>query len=169
MDCPQCEGEGTLTTFTDGEREAVVCEDCGYVGIPADHSGEGREVETWADAVDRFHEVHPFLRDGESPGAETPVGVGLRRPERDAAGPTTWDEALRAFENGDAAPAGDDVAGATGSDEAAERNGDADEASDGDGAETAAPDGDAARDEGDDDGETGEADGDGDDPDEVTA
>jgi Zn ribbon nucleic-acid-binding protein len=114
MDCPQCEGEDTLATYTDGEREAFVCEDCGYVGIPADHRGEPGERETWADAVTRFHEEHPFLRDGESPGAETPVRRAIGRSRRRGDGPETWGEALRAFDetrengNGDAGSSDED-------------------------------------------------------------
>jgi Zn ribbon nucleic-acid-binding protein len=117
MDCPQCEAEDALTTYTDGEREAFVCENCGYVGIPADHRGEAGESETWADAVSRFHEHHPFLRDGEPPGAETPVENAVGRPSRPSRGPETWDEALRAFQSGDDEAAGSDPAGGVGESE----------------------------------------------------
>jgi len=37
-----------------GGAEAVSCEECGYVGVEADHSGEPRAVETWAEALERF-------------------------------------------------------------------------------------------------------------------
>lgn len=54
MNCPQC--DGTLSTYTFDEREAFVCERCGYVGIEADHHGEPVEAETWTDALRRFYE-----------------------------------------------------------------------------------------------------------------
>jgi len=56
MDCPQC--GGTLSTYSYDDREAFVCERCGYVGIEADHHGEPVEVESWTDALRRFHEEH---------------------------------------------------------------------------------------------------------------
>jgi hypothetical protein len=54
MDCPECGGR--LTDYRLGDRGAVGCEDCGYVGIDAEHRGESTERETWADAMRRFHE-----------------------------------------------------------------------------------------------------------------
>ncbi|MFB6136290.1 MAG: hypothetical protein ABEJ04_05985 [Halobacteriaceae archaeon] len=53
MNCPQC--DGTLSTYTFDEREAFVCERCGYVGIEADHHGDPVEVESWTDALRRFY------------------------------------------------------------------------------------------------------------------
>lgn len=54
--CPRC-GE-TLETLRLGRADAVSCEACGYVGVEADHSGEPRVVETWADALQRFEDRH---------------------------------------------------------------------------------------------------------------
>lgn len=53
MECPRC--EGPLTTYALEGARAVVCEDCEYVGVPADlrPAGEGEE-ESWDDALDRF-------------------------------------------------------------------------------------------------------------------
>lgn len=52
---PRC-GEA-LTAFTLAGREAVVCEACGYVGVPADHRPPGQgEEESWGAALDRFRE-----------------------------------------------------------------------------------------------------------------
>lgn len=52
MDCPEC--DGSLTTYVYRDREASVCERCGYVGIVADHEGEPVEVESWDEALRRF-------------------------------------------------------------------------------------------------------------------
>jgi hypothetical protein len=88
MDCPQCEG-GTLVTYTLDEREAHVCDRCGYVGIPADHHGERDAPESWNDALRRYHEEHPAI------GTDT-AEVPIRRsaPDRDVEGPRTWEEVL---------------------------------------------------------------------------
>jgi len=51
-ECPRCGSR--LTTLSLGGAEAVSCEECGYVGVEADHSGEPRAVETWAEALERF-------------------------------------------------------------------------------------------------------------------
>jgi|GEM_PF-1681503 len=51
-ECPRC--GSTLTTLSLGGAEAVSCEECGYVGVEADHSGEPHAVETWAEALERF-------------------------------------------------------------------------------------------------------------------
>ena len=59
MACPRC--DGTLETYSLGGREAVICRNCGYVGIEADHRPEATEVETWSEALTRF-------RDGDGDG-----------------------------------------------------------------------------------------------------
>jgi hypothetical protein len=89
MDCPQC--DGTLATYALGGQEASVCEDCGYVGIPAEHRGEPRRIESWNDALRRFYRAH---------GADAKPGVELRQPlSRPSEGSTgeSWDDALRRF------------------------------------------------------------------------
>jgi Zn ribbon nucleic-acid-binding protein len=53
-DCPRC-GD-SLTIFTLAGVEALTCETCGYVGVEADHSGEQTAIESWEDALQRFHE-----------------------------------------------------------------------------------------------------------------
>ncbi|WP_251329242.1 hypothetical protein [Haloplanus pelagicus] len=89
MDCPQC--EGTLATYALGGREASVCEDCGYVGIAAEHRGDPHRIESWDEALRRFYRAH---------GADAEPGVQVRpplsRPSEDDAG-ESWDEALRRF------------------------------------------------------------------------
>ncbi|MDL5360732.1 hypothetical protein [Halalkalicoccus sp. NIPERK01] len=52
MDCPQC--GRTLSRYSFGERDAVGCEACGYVGVIADHTSAPRELESWDVALDRF-------------------------------------------------------------------------------------------------------------------
>lgn len=52
MDCPRC---GTpLTRYALEGREALGCDDCGYIGVEVDHHVERREDETWAEALARF-------------------------------------------------------------------------------------------------------------------
>jgi hypothetical protein len=88
MDCPQCGGE--LATYALGGREASVCEDCGHVGIAAEHRGGPRSVESWDDALRRFYHAHD---------SDAEPGVQLRPPlSRPAAGSDeSWDDALRRF------------------------------------------------------------------------
>lgn len=54
MECPRCDGD--LDAYTLGGREAVICRDCGYVGIDTDHHTEPTSEESWSDALDRFRE-----------------------------------------------------------------------------------------------------------------
>lgn len=53
-ECPRC--GSTLSTFALAGATAVACDDCGYAGVEADHSGEPRLVESWEDAFARFQE-----------------------------------------------------------------------------------------------------------------
>ena len=89
MNCPQC--GGSLATYALSGREASVCEDCGYVGIAAEHRGEARTVESWDDALRRFYHAHD---------TDAEPGVELRPPlSRPATGSSdeSWDDALRRF------------------------------------------------------------------------
>jgi transposase-like protein len=52
MKCPRCESE--LDRYTLGGREAVGCGSCGYVGVPVEHRGERRSLESWDEAIDRY-------------------------------------------------------------------------------------------------------------------
>lgn len=81
MDCPEC--DGSLTTYVYRDREASVCERCGYVGIVADHEGEPVEVESWDEALRRF-------REGE--GTDDDRDVSPTDDDRDA--PPTVDPAV---------------------------------------------------------------------------
>ncbi len=51
-ECPRC--GSSLSTYALAGATAVTCEDCGYAGVEADHTGEPRLVESWADAFARF-------------------------------------------------------------------------------------------------------------------
>lgn len=51
MDCPRC--GAVLSAYRLSEREASVCEACGYVGVATEHGGEPREVESWDAAIRR--------------------------------------------------------------------------------------------------------------------
>lgn len=55
-DCPRC--GSPLSTFSLSGATAVACDDCGFVGVEADHSGEPRFIESWEDAFERFEEKH---------------------------------------------------------------------------------------------------------------
>ena len=65
MDCPRCD-EGVLDAYSLGGREAVICRDCGYVGIETDHHPESTEVESWSDAIERFRENGSHGRSGDA-------------------------------------------------------------------------------------------------------
>lgn len=54
MDCPRCGGD--LARYVFDDHETVSCERCGYLGVPVEHSGEYREVESWEEALARFRE-----------------------------------------------------------------------------------------------------------------
>lgn len=54
MDCPRC--GATLETYSLSGRDASVCESCGYVGVPVEHTSEPEEFESWQDAIRRFYE-----------------------------------------------------------------------------------------------------------------
>lgn len=54
MECPRC--NGPVESFTLGEATAVVCETCGYVGIPTDHRVVSGSSESWEEALERFRD-----------------------------------------------------------------------------------------------------------------
>jgi hypothetical protein len=53
MRCPRC--GRALESYELGASESVVCENCSYIGVSADHTSEGRKRESWDDAFDRFY------------------------------------------------------------------------------------------------------------------
>lgn len=54
MDCPRC--ESALDRYEFQGRVAYGCDRCGYIGIPVEHKGSLRPVESWNDAIERFNE-----------------------------------------------------------------------------------------------------------------
>lgn len=56
MDCPRC-GTG-LVVYRLGDRRALGCDACGYIGVKVDHHVERREDESWAEALERFENQH---------------------------------------------------------------------------------------------------------------
>jgi hypothetical protein len=54
MDCPRC-GDA-LTEYAFEGHEAYGCEACGWLGVDVEHSAEPEEVESWAEALQRFQE-----------------------------------------------------------------------------------------------------------------
>lgn len=55
MECPRCGDR--LERYTLGDREAASCGNCGYVGVPVEHRGENRRVESWEEAISRYPDV----------------------------------------------------------------------------------------------------------------
>lgn len=96
MDCPRC--DGTLERYALAGREAVYCGGCGYIGVPVEHRGELREVESWDDAISRFHEVShvragtvetsddptPTFEPGEADAEPAPTVVRIESPGPEA-------------------------------------------------------------------------------------
>jgi hypothetical protein len=87
MDCPEC--GAPLVTYRLAGREAPVCEQCGHVGIDAEHRGEGGDVESWSEALRRFY--------GSADADDPTVPVRVDAPNEDLTPPETWDDALRRF------------------------------------------------------------------------
>lgn len=90
MDCPEC--GSTLVTYRLADREAPVCEQCGHVGIEAEHRRARVRVESWSDALRRFYGTTDA--DAE---LTVPIRSGDRREESERARVETWAEALRRF------------------------------------------------------------------------
>jgi hypothetical protein len=90
MDCPEC--GAALVTYRLDDREAPVCEQCGHVGIDAEHRPARLRVESWGEALRRFY--------GTDDDAAT---VPLRGPEWEPskrARVETWTTALERFYRG---------------------------------------------------------------------
>jgi uncharacterized Zn finger protein (UPF0148 family) len=95
MDCPEC--GSPLATYRLGGREAPVCEQCGHVGIEAEHRGTRARVESWSDALRRFY--------GSAANDDASLTVPVRSTDRDEeparVRAETWSEALRRFYRAD--------------------------------------------------------------------
>lgn len=53
-DCPRC--EAALDMYSTDDKQEFVCSDCGYVGVPVEHTSDSDETESWEEALDRFAE-----------------------------------------------------------------------------------------------------------------
>jgi len=51
-DCPRC--GGALDRYSTDDAEKFVCADCGYAGVPVEHTRDTEETESWEEALDRF-------------------------------------------------------------------------------------------------------------------
>lgn len=76
MDCQRC--GGSVITYTLNDAATFVCEDCGYVGVPADHRTDGSNEETWSEALARFRERHQRLEQDDRTVAVTVGGKSYR-------------------------------------------------------------------------------------------
>jgi hypothetical protein len=87
MECPDC--GATLVTYRLAEREAPVCEQCGHVGIDAEHRAARLRVESWGDALRRFYGTD----DEFSVAVDATASGGSSERSR----PETWAAALERF------------------------------------------------------------------------
>lgn len=76
MDCPRC-GDALERYALEG-REAVTCAACGYIGVPVEHRGEYRAVESWDEALARLGADRPATGATVETGdpAPTPSATG---------------------------------------------------------------------------------------------
>jgi len=54
MDCQRC--GGSTVAYSLGERSARACEECGSVGVTAEHRSERVDAESWDEAIQRFYD-----------------------------------------------------------------------------------------------------------------
>lgn len=84
MDCPRC--ESALDRYEFQSRVAYACDRCGYIGIPVEHTGSLRPVESWDDAIRRFNEKGQRANGeddetGTDGGTDDPTPAIRRAPE----------------------------------------------------------------------------------------
>lgn len=107
MDCPECGGR--LVDYRLGDRDAVACEDCGYVGIDAEHRGRSAPRESWDDAIERFRRRQGDATDERA--SDGPAGDEGEPDERpDAEAEQASDGRAEETESGGSKPASDDGA-----------------------------------------------------------
>ncbi len=70
MACPRC--AGPLDHYALQGREALVCEDCGYIDVPVEHHSDAPEIESWDDAVNR-KTTNPPLQTATITTDDTPI------------------------------------------------------------------------------------------------
>lgn len=57
MRCPRCGGSLATFAIEEADESAVVCESCGFAGVPASHHSERADEESWERAIERFDEA----------------------------------------------------------------------------------------------------------------
>jgi hypothetical protein len=57
MRCPRCEARLVTFAFETNDESAVVCESCGFAGIPASHRTDSEESESWDQVLARFDDA----------------------------------------------------------------------------------------------------------------
>ncbi len=57
MRCPRC--DATLVTFVieSADQSAVVCESCGFAGVPTSHHPDELDIESWEQAFARLDQM----------------------------------------------------------------------------------------------------------------
>lgn len=86
MRCPRCDGPLSTYSLDDSGDAAVVCESCGFAGVPASHHSDGTAPESWDAALERL--------DGETlleRSRQTSRGAGVSLPDEATGDRTTID------------------------------------------------------------------------------
>jgi hypothetical protein len=85
MACPRCGGD--LERYALADAESVVCESCGYIGVPVEHDSEPVVIESWDEALERF-DTRQAAVDAVAAGD---VDVSVPEEATDEAGETDGD------------------------------------------------------------------------------
>lgn len=81
MECPRCGGNLETFAVEGAEATAVVCESCGFSGVPASHRHEGGEPESWDRAIERFDSNRPSPERTCLIGRQEGVRVPIDEPD----------------------------------------------------------------------------------------
>lgn len=73
MECPRCGGR--LTVYRLGGESSWVCNDCGSVGVEAEHGSEPEPTESWEEALQRFYTRHGDDQSTDSRDEPPPTGA----------------------------------------------------------------------------------------------
>lgn len=57
MRCPRCDASLVTFVIQSADQSAVVCESCGFAGVPTSHYPDERDAESWKQALERFDRV----------------------------------------------------------------------------------------------------------------
>lgn len=81
MDCPRCGGPLSTFAVETTDRSAVVCESCGFAGVPASHRSAQQTPESWERAVERFEAAGVSLEQSRQIGRAEAVVVPTADPD----------------------------------------------------------------------------------------